>query len=577
MTYHKGRFFLAGIAPTTLLALLLGCANSAMQSPSSATTGEIAGFARYSGQSNDGGITITADSTSGGMTATVLRMLGRSVGAARTLAAQATTDSAGAYTLTSLAAGTYTVYASSQNSLEKAVTTSVAVTAGKTVSASDLTLTPTGSIAGIANINGATSGNLGIVVYIAGTSYAAMTDATGAYTITGVPVGTGYTLVASLANYGSATTTVAVTAGAATTAATLSLGTQPDLLFALSLQTYGQSANLTVPGYWRNGTVTLLPTTTAAPNGGANGVTANGTDIYIAGFLQNGATASSQIPVYWKNGTMSALTLPTNAYGWAKGLTIDPSSNILVTGAVYSTATNNPQPGYWKNGTWIPLSMSLSNGDGTAPWGETFHGGMYISANGDVYVGGSLQDPVLNYSVPVYWKNGVPAVLPSVAGTQGGYVDSMDIGSASVFYATGALQDSNGPVPAYWINGGEPTVLPMDGLSTTTANGETWGPDFIGTDIYSMGMVGTWNSGTSNMPVYWKNWKLQTLPVPPGIGGLGGYSGWAYIVGSDIYIGGTLSSASGLNIPVYWKNGKVNVLDIGTYAGASENMTILSF
>jgi hypothetical protein len=46
-------------------------------------------------------------------------------------------------------------------------------------------------------LNGAASGNLGIMVYIAGSSYAAMTEDTGAYTISGVPVGASYVLVAS--------------------------------------------------------------------------------------------------------------------------------------------------------------------------------------------------------------------------------------------------------------------------------------------------------------------------------------------------------------------------------------------
>lgn len=248
-------------------------------------------------------------------------------------------------------------------------------------------------------------------------------------------------------------------------------------------------------------------------------------------------------------------------------------SRRVSTGVAVTAA---PQPGYWKNGTWIPLSLNLSNGDGTAPSGDASHTGYtIISATGDAYVVGSLMDPVLNYSVPVYWKNGTPTVLPQISGTSGGQIDTVAVTSASVFHATGALYDANGTIPVYWINGGTPTVLPMDGLSTTQANGETWGPDFIGTDIYSFGMIGTWNSSTSDIPVYWKNWLLQTLPLPPGLGVLGGNSNWATQVGDDIYINGNLSSAAGLNIPVYWKNGQVNVINLGTYAGASEQMMVL--
>jgi hypothetical protein len=152
----------------------------------------------------------------------------------------------------------------------------------------------------------------------------------------------------------------------------------------------------------------------------------------------------------------------------------------------------------------------------------------------------------------------------------GGYVDCLNSNSTSTYY-TGSVSNSSGNwIPAYWLNNGVAVALPLDGLAPS---GQTWGPDFIGSDIYSMGSI--WGN-TSNAIVYWKNWQLKTLPVPTGV--TGGYSNWAYQVGSDIYIDGNLNTANGLYIPAYWKNGKINILDIGgTYAGASQNMAILSF
>ena len=193
--------------------------------PEPTTTGDIRGNAHYSGQSNSSGISVTCESTHGARSLTVSRMLSGAGVGARTIAAQATTDSSGAYTLTGLAEGTYTIFASSQNSLEKAVTTGVTVISGKTVTATDLKLTPTGEISGTAKLNGAANGNLGIVVFIAGTSYSAITDDSGAYKMSSVPTGMGYTLVASSSNagYDSAITSVDVTAGATTAANPLNL------------------------------------------------------------------------------------------------------------------------------------------------------------------------------------------------------------------------------------------------------------------------------------------------------------------------------------------------------------------
>ena len=75
--------------------------------------------------------------------------------------------------------------------------TEVEVLAGESVTAGDLNLTPVGDIAGRATLAGAATGNLGIMVFLAGTSYSAMTDDAGSYTISGVPAGTGYVLVAT--------------------------------------------------------------------------------------------------------------------------------------------------------------------------------------------------------------------------------------------------------------------------------------------------------------------------------------------------------------------------------------------
>ncbi len=63
----------------------------------------------------------------------------------------------------------------------------------------DVDLTPTGTFSGVATLENATA-HQGTVVYVQGTSYVAVTDPTGAYAITDVPVGS-YTIRAEHAHY----------------------------------------------------------------------------------------------------------------------------------------------------------------------------------------------------------------------------------------------------------------------------------------------------------------------------------------------------------------------------------------
>ncbi|MGN0840956.1 MAG: carboxypeptidase regulatory-like domain-containing protein [Candidatus Ornithospirochaeta sp.] len=100
----------------------------------------------------------------------------------------------GSYSFSDLEAGTYTVYASTDDSVQKAVCTNVNVEAGRGVTASDLVLTPIGSIKGKILIDGKKSGNIGCTVFIEGTSYKAVTADDGSFEITGIPSGKEYKL-----------------------------------------------------------------------------------------------------------------------------------------------------------------------------------------------------------------------------------------------------------------------------------------------------------------------------------------------------------------------------------------------
>ena len=156
--------------------------------------GSITGRALYSNGENHSGILLTLDKTDG------LRAISASDGS-KAIEGICYSKDDGSYEFYNLAPGTYTIYASSNDAVEKAVSTNVYVAEGKAVSVEDLNLTATGKISGKISVDGNNTGNEGFLVFVAGTSFMAATDSTGKYTITGIPAGTDYPVIASKGNY----------------------------------------------------------------------------------------------------------------------------------------------------------------------------------------------------------------------------------------------------------------------------------------------------------------------------------------------------------------------------------------
>lgn len=187
----------------SIILIFVSCNNN-FDIPSSISEGEskgsLSGVITYQNLESDnhGGILVTLDKTDGLRTASVTRAVENisSVSLARSLAGNTVTAQDGSYVFNNLEAGIYTVYASSSYSKEKAVCTNVVVRAGENTVASALQLTATGSIKGKITLDDGTSGNIGFLVFIAGTSYLAITDDAGNYTISDVPAGNGYQIVA---------------------------------------------------------------------------------------------------------------------------------------------------------------------------------------------------------------------------------------------------------------------------------------------------------------------------------------------------------------------------------------------
>ncbi len=181
-------------------AVLFSCKTD-ISSSDNDSDGTITGKALYSNADDHSGILVSIEKTDGLRAASISNAVdnaSRSIyssTSSRAILSNKVTASDGSYSFTNLESGTYSIYASSQNSLQKAVVTNVVVSSGRTVTASELKLTATGSITGSIIVDGTDSGNLGFVVYVAGTSYMAYTDDSGNFEISNVPAGKNYQIV----------------------------------------------------------------------------------------------------------------------------------------------------------------------------------------------------------------------------------------------------------------------------------------------------------------------------------------------------------------------------------------------
>ena len=134
MKTKKRMFVVIGLIVSFLV--FFGCdtpANPIQESE----TGSITGKAIFTGSDNHAGINITLEKTVGLNVISVINanqsitMGNRSINNSRSVTGVTKTLSDGTFVLENIPAGTYTLYASSQNSLEKAVTTNVIVTANE--------------------------------------------------------------------------------------------------------------------------------------------------------------------------------------------------------------------------------------------------------------------------------------------------------------------------------------------------------------------------------------------------------------------------------------------------------------
>lgn len=179
------------------------CSNN-LGEVSASPSGSISGHAYYSNSDDSSGIIVTLEKTDGLHSLSVIESSKTKIitDNSRYLAGTSSVKSDGSYIFKNLEDGIYTVYASSAISTEKAVSINNAViTGGKSVIVDDLQLTATGSISGKITLDDSTSESYGFLVYIAGTSYSAMTDIDGSFIITNIPAKSNYSLIVQKGNF----------------------------------------------------------------------------------------------------------------------------------------------------------------------------------------------------------------------------------------------------------------------------------------------------------------------------------------------------------------------------------------
>ncbi|HET6463838.1 MAG TPA: PKD domain-containing protein [Candidatus Krumholzibacteria bacterium] len=212
----RGKHLILVLAAMVALIVYIACSNNATYAPlgnDKPKSGEVlAGSVHDQGQAAVKGAVVSIEALTNGMPATALalkdhpELAGKGNQLATANAAQrvTVTDDRGRFYFDGLTPGDYAVQVRADNHLGGGANVAVPNTpqALDTIIV-NVNLTPTGTFSGVATLeNGATlpTTHSNIVVYCQGTSYVAVTNPSGAYALTDVPVGT-YTIRATKSHY----------------------------------------------------------------------------------------------------------------------------------------------------------------------------------------------------------------------------------------------------------------------------------------------------------------------------------------------------------------------------------------
>jgi hypothetical protein len=260
--------------------------------------------------------------------------------------------------------------------------------------------------------------------------------------------------------------------------------------------------------YWLNhGAATTLPSGMAYSE--ANAIAVSGSNVYVAGYEVN--SGDNLTAVLWVNGTATTLSPPSGmAYSDAAAITVS-GSNVYVAGVAWNTDSDE-SAALWVNGaaTLLPMPSGLT--------GDYYADGIAVSG-GEVYVSG-FTDSSADYDTAISWVNsGAATTLPIPAGILFGEYTATGIAvsGGDVYLAGDGSTSAGSGTAAYWKNG-TPTTLPMpNDMTDSPATSYAVGIAVSGSDVYAVGSLVDSTIGVGQNAAYWVNGGEATLlPMPSG-------------------------------------------------------------
>lgn len=226
------------------------------------------------------------------------------------------------------------------------------------------------------------------------------------------------------------------------------------------------------PCYWDDKLRNDLPVTSEFPYGEAQGAFSYNKDLYIAGFIYNDWDIK---PCYWKNGQITLLP-SSQTYYQAIDIAV-VNNDVYVLGVEYSNQVANPL--FWKNGqpvtlntsATIPIELVIVNAEPVIVFNggylkgdvfTSFHAGSVLGVNdafvagSDIYFSGSKRIfPIPNFETAqaVYWKNNEMPVKLSPDDNYFGSAYGIFINNNIPYVSYNWKATENAPVTYHLYNG----------------------------------------------------------------------------------------------------------------------------